>query len=252
MGNQSVVQFGDNFSPDDLQQFYSTFVPELQGDSVTVYGVNRPSGRILGEANLDTQYVSSVGAKIATFDYGLTQTSDPAGMLEWAYQVGNDSSAPLVHSISYGEYGGSYDNQTVQQFSYELMVLGLRGITVTLASGDNGVGCNKRSLCGIGSVEQEFDFPSAPYITMVGATQLQKDGSEEGATLSSGGFSKDYYRPSWQSEAVESYLEKLGKGVPSPPESFYAEGRGYPDVAAIGENVQVVIDGTVSFFSGWS
>lgn len=35
-----------------------------------------------------------------------------------------------------------------------------RGITVLLASGDNGVGCDKAGTT------QEYDYPSSPYITM--------------------------------------------------------------------------------------
>jgi hypothetical protein len=39
--------------------------------------------------------------------------------------------------------------------------MGLSGVTVLLASGDNGVGCD-----ATGS-SQEFDFPDCPHITMV-------------------------------------------------------------------------------------
>ena len=257
-GSQAVVQFGDNFSPDDLQTFFETFRPDLVGETVSVIGENDPSGEILGEANLDTQYVTAVGQNIATTDYGLSLDSDPAGMLQWAWMVGNDTAAPLVHSISYGEYGGSYDNATVQRLNYELMKLGLRGITVTLASGDNGVGCSARTLCGLHSdIAQEFDFPSSPYITMVGATQLGADGVESGATLSSGGFSRDYPRAqfaAWQADAVDAYVDALGAsgGPAAPAETFFAAGRAYPDVAAIGENVQVVIGGRVEGIAGTS
>ena len=67
---------------------------------------------------------------------------------------------PLVHSISYGEYGGDYDNATDQRFNYELQKMAARGITVVLASGDNGVGCDAKGTT------QEYDYPSSPYITM--------------------------------------------------------------------------------------
>ena len=59
--------------------------------------------------------------------------------------------------------------------------MGLSGISVLLASGDNGVGCNSDGS------SQEFDYPSSPYITMVGATYLDSATKTEiGATLSSG------------------------------------------------------------------
>ena len=69
--------------------------------------------------------------------------------------------------------------------------------------GDNGVGCNKD--CS----SFEFDFPSSPYITMVGATYFDRSGEEHGATLSSGGFSEDYFRPSYQNSAVQGYFNRF-------------------------------------------
>jgi len=128
-----------------------------------------------------------------------------------------------------------------------------RGITVLLASGDNGVGCDAKGT------SQEFDFPSSPYITMVGATYLDAGSSsrsgspvEVGATLSSGGFSKDYYRPSWQDDAVAAYFASATYKAHTPSETFFADGRAYPDVAAFGQNVQVVAAGKVEGVSGTS
>ncbi|KAJ1401459.1 peptidase S8/S53 domain-containing protein [Ochromonadaceae sp. CCMP2298] len=190
-----------------------------------------------------------VGQHVNTSTYKIAETgvNIEDQMLDYAYIVGNQTDPPLVHSISYGEYGGSYDNNTVQRFNYELQKMAARGITVMLASGDNGVGCNTAGT------EQEFDFPSSPYITMVGATYLDAaSGQEIGATLSSGGFSKDYYRPSWQDAAVASYFASPEYKAHSPSEDFYADGRAYPDVAAFGQNVQVVSAGKASGVSGTS
>lgn len=73
---------------------------------------------------------------------------------------------------------------------------------------------------------------------MVGATYIDaKTKKEVGATLSSGGFSKDFMQASWQADAVNAYLNS---GVKMPSEDFYAPGRAYPDVAAFGQNVQVL------------
>ena len=44
--------------------------------------------------------------------------------------------------------------------------MGLSGVSVLLASGDNGVGCDSTGS------SQEYDYPSSPYITMVGATYI--------------------------------------------------------------------------------
>mmetsp|Transcript_20046 Transcript_20046/g.40834 ORF Transcript_20046/g.40834 Transcript_20046/m.40834 type:complete len:174 (-) Transcript_20046:110-631(-) len=79
---------------------------------------------------------------------------------------------------------------------------------------------------------------------MVGATYLDsKSGEEVGATLSSGGFSKDYFRPTWQDDAVAAYFASATYKANQPEEDFFADGRAYPDVAAFGQNVQVVSNG---------
>ena len=147
-----------------------------------------------------------------------------------------------MHSISYGEYGGQYNNKTVQRVSNEFMKLGARGISIFVASGDNGVGCGDRCT------SEEFDFPSSPYCTMVGATQSNANG-EVGASFSSGGFSKDYWRPSWQSTAVDAYLNS---GVVLPNIDYAENGRGYPDVAAIGVDLEVIVRGRATGVSGTS
>lgn len=251
--SQAVVQFGDNYKPDDLEQFFEEERASLSGQTIEMkYGTNSPSGIVQGEASLDTEYIMAMGQFVDTYDYFLTFGADPAGFLKWTYLVGNDTDAPLIHSISYGEYGGNYDNATVQRFSSELAKLGLRGISVTLASGDNGVGCSRTLKCSAGDISQVFDFPSSPYITMVGATELD-DGTEVGATLSSGGFSSDYALGSFQADAVQAYFDKLDAGdVPMPSESFIRDGRAYPDVAAIGQDVKVIVSGRSELLSGTS
>lgn len=175
-------------------------------------------------------FVNTTDYKI-TSDIGSSDIEDE--FLDYTILVNSENDPPLVHSISYGEYGGSYDNATDQRFSYELQKMGIAGISVLLASGDNGVGCNSAGT------SQEFDYPSSPYITMVGATYLDSaTGSEVGATLSSGGFSLDFMQASWQADAVNAYFES---GVTLPSEYYYKEGRAYPDVAAFGQNVMVTL-----------
>jgi tripeptidyl-peptidase-1 len=94
---------------------------------------------------------------------------------------------------------------------------------------------------------------SALPVCSVGATYLDAaSGKEVGATLSSGGFSKDFYRPSWQDAAVASYFASAAYKAHPPHETFYAEGRAYPDVAAFGQNVQVVAAGKAEGVSGTS
>ena len=118
-----------------------------------------------------------------------------------------------------------------------------RGITVSVASGDDGVGCG--DLCQ----SQEFDFPSSPFITMVGATGVSASGSERGAQFSSGGFSRDYYQPTWQKSAVTGYLNS---GVKLPDISYDKNGRAYPDVSALGVGLDVIVRGSSEPVDGTS
>jgi len=72
---------------------------------------------------------------------------------------------------------------------------------------------------------------------------------ETSASLSSGGFSNTFARPSYQSRAVTSYLTNLGstnRGL------FNASGRGFPDVAAVGENVEIIVQQQKNLVAGTS
>ena len=67
------------------------------------------------------QYIMAAGTFINTTDYKITFTGGiEEEFLEYTQLVNAQIDPPLVHSISYGEYGGSYDNATDQRFSYEL------------------------------------------------------------------------------------------------------------------------------------
>jgi tripeptidyl-peptidase I len=250
LGSQAVVEFGSlaNFNTADLQTFFTTYQSKLVGETCgVVAGSNNGNARPSVEANLDVQYIMAAGVYVNTTDYKITGSATASiedEFLSYTQLVNSQIQPPLVHSISYGEYGGSYDNVTDQQFSYELQKMGISGISVLLASGDNGVGCNTAGT------SQEFDYPSSPYITMVGATYLDKATNVEiGATLSSGGFSKDFMQASWQADAVAGYF---ASGVQLPSEEYYAPGRAYPDVAAFGQNLEVVASSKSQLVSGTS
>ena len=252
LGSQAVIEYGStaNFNTADLQTFFTQFNKAQQGEECgVVYGDNNGDVRGSVEANLDVQYIMATGQFVNTSTYKIAEpgVGIEDQMLDYTYIVGNQTAPPLVHSISYGEYGGDYDNATDQRFNYELQKMAARGITVLLASGDNGVGCDTKGT------SQEYDYPSSPYITMVGATYVDTaSGKEVVATLSSGGFSKDFYRPSWQDAAVAAYFASAEYKAHPPHETFFAQGRAYPDVAAFGQNVQVGLLGLLGLFGlGW-
>jgi len=78
-------------------------------------------------------------------------------------------------------------------------------------------------------------FPGGcPFHTSVGATTGV---NEVAADFSSGGFSNVFARPSFQDSAVSAYLSALGNTNSG---RFNPNGRAFPDVAAQGENVEIV------------
>jgi hypothetical protein len=123
-GSQAVVEFGQlaNFNEADSQTFFSLYQPSLLGEACGMaYGTNNGAVRASVEANLDVQYIMAAGAFINTTDYKIAGGGGIEDeFLSYTMLVNSQIDPPLVHSISYGEYGGSYDNTTDQRFSYEL------------------------------------------------------------------------------------------------------------------------------------
>lgn len=102
---------------------------------------------------------------------------------------------------------------------------------------------------------------SSPWVTAVGATRFleQTAGDGEMATDqfgSGGGFSAQFGQSpdaTWQSSAVQDYLQVVPKELPFPPDgSFPTAGRATPDVAALGEGFQVLTDGNLQSVGGTS
>jgi len=242
---QAVAEFqGEFFSLTDLQTFFQKFQTSLVGQVVKqVVGKNVPSAPG-AEPNLDVQYIMSTGPGVNMTVYNINKPINIyTDFLEWVWDIGNDTAPPWVHSVSYGAYGGNYPSDPVHRLDREYMKLGLRGISILFASGDNGVGCYE---C------RKFvpDFPSSPYVTMVGSTQLDVGATTEtGASFSAGGFSDTWNMPSWQQTAVENYLSTSSL----PPAHFFnASGRAYPDLSSFGVNVQIVLGGSVTPVAGTS
>jgi len=178
--------------------------------------------------------------------------------LEWITAVAATSNPPLVHSISYGSLEPEENADELKQFDQEAAKLGAQGLTIVVSSGDDGVANfgarSNKSACGFTP-----SFPAtATNIVALGATQGPESGKPEvmcssktgGVVTSGGGFSTVFTAPTFQSSAISGYM---ASGVTLPPASAYnGKGRGYPDVALMGFNYQVVIGGKVYGVSGTS
>ena len=188
-----------------------------------------------GEALLDIEYAKAIGGP----SMALTDVySSSYNLLNWATSVENIDDANLihVHSVSYGndekqQTGSAFMNSCNAAF----MKIGVRGVSVLFASGDQGV-CG-RSGCGSGkNARFHPDFPAgSPYITAVGGTDFAARnviGDEKAWVDGGGGFSDQFAIPAYQTAAVAAY--KSNAGAKLPPSSLWNNtGRGYPDVAAL-------------------
>ena len=173
---------------------------------------------------LDVEYMMAVAQVSPTTFWYVDDTwvdtySSHDVFVYWLLQVYNTTQRPYVMSVSYG--GPEYYIATSELllFNIEMQKLSLQGVTIVVASGDDGApnyNAVDSSSCGYYP-----DFPASnPYVLAVGATQgLEQSYKTEkacqvdtgGVVTSGGGFSNYYTRPSYQDAAVLGYLGRQFK-----------------------------------------
>lgn len=159
----------------------------------------------------------------------------------------NDSALPQTLSTSYGEEEQSVPEEYAYKICNLFMQLGARGVSVLFSSGDSGPG----DVCVRVSDNKPYfqpTFPAGcPYVTSVGATT--DTGPERGISFSSGGFSSLHHRPAYQDAAVSTYLKSIGNTYAP---FFNASNRGFPDIAAQGNNFLIFDKGRAAQLAGTS
>ncbi|PRP87952.1 tripeptidyl-peptidase 1-like [Planoprotostelium fungivorum] len=261
---QSVFgALSQSYDPADLLQFQK--INNLHPTPVAnVIGPNFPkkcseSMDHCSEASLDMQYIMGVAQNASTVYWAIPDGSqDP--FLEWIMSVSAMARPPLVHSISYGAVEALVPAEHMDRFTLEACKLGLRGVTIVVSSGDDGVANyiaqDDLKQCGFSP-----SFPaSCPFVLSVGATQGLESGKPEtacssdkgGQITTGGGFSRLFGLPSWQRDFVHRYLYS-GNTTKLPSfSSFSYNGRGYPDISAAGHSYSIVIGGQSVGLSGTS
>jgi tripeptidyl-peptidase-1 len=185
-----------------------------------------------------------------------------------------------VISISYGEQEQDLPAYYQKRQCNEWLKLGMQGVSVFVASGDSGVGGQAGDGSSNGCLRNGTVFSptqpnSCPWLTNVGATKVEKGKTVydpevapddpaghpyRSAYYSSGGFSNIFPIPQYQSDAIKTFFKDH-----NPPYSYYTDGnyknstglynrngRGIPDVAAIGDNIAVYLGGKYSLSGGTS
>jgi kumamolisin len=222
-----IIELGGGYNASDLSTYFSGLgITEPKVTAVSVDGATNspgdPNGAD-GEVGLDIEVVGSnaPGANIAV--YFTTNTSQ--GFLDALTTALHDTAngPPSVISISWGSPESNYTAQSLTAFDDACQSAAALGITITVASGDNG--------SSDGGTGNNVDFPaSSPHVLGCGGTELLSSGttiteevvwddSASNGGASGGGVSSVFALPTWQANS----------NVPAAPTS--AGGRGVPDVA---------------------
>ena len=246
----AIIELGGGYRQTDLTTYFQSLnltPPAITAVSVDK-GKNAPSNSSSadGEVMLDIEVAASVapGAKIVVYfcpntDQGFTDAISTA--------IHDTTNKPSVISISWGGPESSWTAQAMTALDAACQSAAALGITITVASGDNG--------STDGGTGNNVDFPaSSPHVMACGGTKLDANGStlvsevvwneqavNDGA--SGGGVSNVFPLPSWQANA----------NVPAPAMS--GGGRGVPDVSGDADpntGYQIRVDGQNSVIGGTS
>ena len=164
---QAVFAGGDQYySPQNLVDFQASQGSPVM-PAVREYGDHSNDTKCIvspnscAEANMDMQYITTMSPlSPTTFWYA------DGWFTPWLITVANSINPPKVLSISYGAYEDGVAASTFDAFNAQAIKLGTMGVTILVASGDDGAsGYNK---CGY-----VIDFLAAsPYILSVGGTMV--------------------------------------------------------------------------------
>lgn len=287
--SQGVIEYEDQFfTNDDLYAFSQAVDVQIANvSSANIVGDNDPTEPGV-ESSLDIQMVASINTESTSWFW---IEGDNVWQYGFATHFFNTANVPAITSTSYGWWEGDQcedgiggaecqslgvdSTQYVQRVNTEFQKIGTKGATLLISSGDSGANGRTNGDCSIPQLRAAFPS-SSPYVTSVGATEFRNatynlqnapaicqstwscvSGGVEAAVsvdlsgfTSGGGFSNISARPSYQNDAVNAYLNS---GVQLPPSSYYnAQGRGAPDVSAVGHNGLIYVEGTPMQVGGTS
>ena len=236
---------------DDLSNYFSSLkINQPQVVSVSVDGgANSPStpDSADGEVMLDIEVAGAIAPAAKIVVYFAPNTD--RGFLDAITTAVHDSTnQPSAISISWGSAESGWTSQAMTNFDEAFQAAAAMGVTVCVASGDNG------SSDGVNDGKNHVDFPaSSSFALGCGGTTLQasneqivnevvwNDQPTGGAT--GGGVSDVFPLPAWQN----------GFFVPSP--SGQNGGRGVPDVSGDADpntGYNILVDGENAVFGGTS
>jgi kumamolisin len=250
----AIVELGGGFRPADLDSYFSGL--GVGSPSVTAVSVDHARNAPTGDANgpdaevmLDIEVVGAIVPQAKAAVYFAPNTD--AGFLDAITTAIHDTTnKPSVISISWGGPESTWTSQAMTAMDDAFQAAASLGITVCVASGDNG------SSDGV-SGGDHVDFPaSSPFALACGGTSLQatantiqaesvwNGGANGGA--GGGGISTFFATPAWQSGLSAATTQ----GTKTP-----LTHRGVPDVAGNADpetGYQIRVDGSAAVIGGTS
>jgi kumamolisin len=246
-----IVELGGGYQTSDLQQYFSNqglnppniVAVSVDGATSSPGDPNGPDGEVM----LDIEVAASVAAG-ATIAMYFAPNTDQGFLDAITTAIHDTTNNPSVLSISWGSSESNWTQQAMQAFDQAFQSAAALGITVTVASGDNG------SSDGVSDNANHVDFPSSsPHVLACGGTRLAtSNGSLTGETVwndmpqggaTGGGVSAVFALPDYQTN------------FNVPPPSNNSGGRGVPDVSGDADpqsGYQIQVDGEPGIFGGTS
>ena len=251
-----IIELGGGERTADLTTYFSGLgvSPSPKVTAVSVdHGKNQPTGDPNGpdgEVMLDIEVVGAIAPQAHIAVYFAPNTD--AGFLDAITTAVHDTTnKPSIISISWGGPESSWTQQSMTGFDEAFQAAATMGITVCVASGDNG------SSDGVTGGGDNVDFPaSSPNVLACGGTNLQasgtkissesvwNDGAQGGA--GGGGISTFFALPAYQ-DGLQATRTTGGTTALS--------NRGVPDVCGDADpesGYNVRIDGTNTVIGGTS
>jgi kumamolisin len=250
----ALIELGGGFVQADLDTYFTGL--GVGSPTVVAVSVDKAENSPTGDANgpdgevmLDIEMVGAIAPKAKIAAYFAPNTD--AGFLDAITTAIHDTTnKPSVISISWGGAESTWTSQAMTAMDEAFQAAATMGITVCVASGDNG------SSDGVSSGDH-VDFPaSSSFALACGGTSLHatktaitseavwNDGSSGGA--SGGGISAFFPLPTWQTGLTAH--KTTGKAVSLTM-------RGVPDVAGDADpetGYDVRVDGSNTVIGGTS
>lgn len=133
---------------------------------------------------MDVQYLTSIAQNASTTYWSIpVDSQDP--FLDWVIAVASSAQPPLVHSISYGAVEHLVPAEHMTRFSLEACKLSLRGVTIVVSSGDDGVANylakDDQAQCKLTKIRPKLisfqvasHLLSPPHVPMFSLSELHK------------------------------------------------------------------------------